>query len=52
MPLHRFADLGQDILFIQRHGEPDAIRYELISVYLLETIKELKAATEQLDREN
>jgi hypothetical protein len=45
-------DLGLEHLVVHRDGEPDGVKYELVSLYLLETIKELKATTEQLTREN
>jgi hypothetical protein len=45
-----FADLGLDHLVIDRDGEPDGIRYELVSVYLLEMIKELKSENQELKK--
>ena len=46
-----FADLGLDHLVIERDGEPDAIRYELISVYLLEMIKKQHSDNQKLQNE-
>ena len=42
------ADLGLGNLVIERDGRPDAIKYQLISVYLLEMIKEVKKENQEL----
>ena len=44
--------MGLDHLVIERNGRPDAIKYQLISVYLLEMIKELKEQNQELSSEN
>jgi hypothetical protein len=45
-----FADLGLDNLVVERDGEPDAIRYELVSLYLLEVIKDQNKRIEELEQ--
>jgi hypothetical protein len=44
-------DAGLDNLVIERDGRPDAIKYQLISVYLLEMIKEVKKENQELRKE-
>ncbi len=45
-----FNQLGLSNLVTYRDGKPDAIKYELVSLYLLELSKELKAENEGLKR--
>ena len=45
-----FDQLGLNNLVIYRDGQPDALKYELVSLYLLEVVKELKAENEELKR--
>lgn len=43
-----FEALGLKDLVIHRDGQPEGIKYKLISLYLLEVVKELKAKNEEL----
>ncbi len=43
-----FDALGLDNLVIYRDGHPDAIKYQLVSLYLLEVMKDLKTENEEL----
>jgi len=43
-----FEKLGLENLVVHRDGEPDGVKYELVSVYLLEMIKELKTENQEL----
>jgi len=45
-----FDELGLNDLVIYRDGEPDALKYELVSLYLLEVVKDRKAENEELKR--
>ena len=45
-------DMGLEHLVVHRDGEPDGVKYELISLYLLEMVKELRSTTELLIQEN
>jgi hypothetical protein len=45
-----FEKLGLENLVVHRDGKPDAVKYELVSVYLLEMIKELKTENQELKR--
>ncbi len=47
-----FEQLGLNNLVIYRDGEPDALKYELVSLYLLEVVKEHARTAEQLKAEN
>ncbi len=47
-----FEELGLNNLVIYRDGQPDALKYELVSLYLLEVVKEYTVTTEQLKAEN
>ena len=43
--------LGLDRLVIyDEQGRPDAVRYETLSLYLLEIVKDLKAQNEDLEQ--
>ena len=41
-------ELIPDLVGYDNEGRPDAVRYELVSLYLLEAMKELKAENEEL----
>jgi hypothetical protein len=43
-----FEKLGLENLVVHRHGEPDGVKYELVSLYLLEVIKNQNAKIEEL----
>ena len=43
-----FDELGLDNLVTYRDGQPDALKYELVSLYLLEIVKGLKSENEEL----
>jgi hypothetical protein len=43
-----FDQLGLNHLVSYRDGEPDALKYELISLYLLEVVKDIKNENEEL----
>jgi len=45
-----FDQLGLNHLVTYRDGEPDAVKYELVSVCLLELVKELKEKNQELER--
>jgi hypothetical protein len=47
-----FDELGLNNLVIYRDGEPDALKYDLVSLYLLEVVKEQVQTTKQLKAEN
>lgn len=42
------AQVSQDLVIYDKQGRPDAVKYDKISLYLLETVKELKAENESL----
>jgi hypothetical protein len=44
-------DLGLEHLVVHRDGEPDGVKYELVSVYLLQMIKQIKAENDELKQE-
>jgi len=41
-------ELIPELVGYDKEGRPDAVRYELVSLYLLEAMKELKAKNEEL----
>jgi len=43
-----FEDLGLEHLVIYREGVPDGLKYELVSMYLLELMKELRTENDEL----
>ena len=45
-----FDELGLNHLVIYRDGEPDALKYELVSLYLLEVVKDLNEKNEELEK--
>jgi hypothetical protein len=45
-----FDELGLTNLVNYREGEPDALKYELVSLYLLEVVKDLKEKNEELEK--
>ncbi|MHC4640899.1 MAG: hypothetical protein ACYS32_04585 [Planctomycetota bacterium] len=47
-----FEELGLNNLVIYRDSEPDALKYELVSLYLLEVVKENTRTVERLKAEN
>jgi hypothetical protein len=47
-----FEQLGLNNLVIYKDGEPDALKYELVSLYLLEVVKENTRTAERLKAEN
>jgi len=42
------AQVSQDLVIYDKQGRPDAVKYDKVSLYLLETVKELKAENESL----
>jgi hypothetical protein len=47
-----FEELGLNNLVIYKNGQPDALKYELVSLYLLEVVKENTRTAERLKAEN
>jgi hypothetical protein len=47
-----FVDLGLDHLVIYRDDRPDGIKYELVSLYLVELMKDRGQAIEDLKEQN
>jgi hypothetical protein len=45
-----FDALGLNHLVSYRDGQPDALKYELVSLYLLEVVKDLKVKNEELEK--
>jgi hypothetical protein len=44
-----FANIGlENLVIYDEQGKPDAIRYDHISIYLVEVVKELKAENDDL----
>jgi hypothetical protein len=44
----QFDKLGLDNLVIYKDGRPDALKYEMVSLYLLEVVKDVNAEKEEL----
>lgn len=42
------AQLSEDLVIYDKQGRPDAVKYDKVSLYLLETVKELKAENDLL----
>ncbi len=47
-----FDNLGLNNLVVYKDGKPDALKYNLVSLYLLEVVKDQVKLTEQLKAEN